>query len=89
MAKRANDIERDVIASRYPPIEMDRMKYRRLDEFDIAFFEQLARQRGNQRFPYFDAPAGQMPTGCIAVLDQEDTAFAIENGGPDADRKAA
>ncbi len=78
LAERAHDIERDMIAPRHAAVEIDRVQNRRLGQLDIALLAQFALQRRQKRFAVLDAAAGQMPAGDIAVLDQEDAAFAVE-----------
>src|SRR5262245_4594617 len=53
-------------------IEMKRFELRQLQQFDIAFFLEFARQRFDHRFPSLDAAARQMPAGHIGVADEKD-----------------
>lgn len=78
-----------MVARRGSAIEIDRVKDRRLARFDIAFLAQFPFERFKQRFAFFDAAAGQMPSRYIGVFNQKDAAFSVENQAANADREPA
>jgi len=89
LAERTQDIDRDVIAPRYPTIEIHCVEEWRLAWLDIAFLAQFALQRLKERFALLDAPSRQMPTRHIGVLDKEDPAFPVKDEAANPKREPA
>ena len=61
LAEIAHDVQRDMIAPRRPPVEVDAVQLRRSSDLNIAFLGQFARQGFEKRLAGLHAAAGQMP----------------------------
>ena len=65
------------------------MQDRRFQQFDVALFTQLPRQRGHQGFAGLDTAARQVPSGDVTVFDQKHPALWIQNDAAHPEREAA
>ena len=85
----AHDIERDMVATGNPRIEVRAVQHRRSRDLDVPLFHELARERLKHRFAGLDPAARQMPPVHIAMLDEEDASLIIDDEGAHAERHAA
>src|SRR5487761_2374614 len=78
-----------MIAAGDVTVEEQAVQRRLAGNFDPSLFLQFALQGIAERFAYFHAAAGQVPTADIAVLDQKYPIFTVEHDGADPERHAA